>query len=57
MENNVLDYSLILENCGIDSLPPNLVVKNIANLEECTGISIEILRDICSSQINNGRGR
>lgn len=34
MENNVLDYSLILENCGIGSLPPNLVVKNIANLEE-----------------------
>jgi len=34
VENNVLDYSLILENCGIGSLPPNLVVKNIANLEE-----------------------
>lgn len=29
-----MDYSLILENCGIGSLPPNLVVKNIANLEE-----------------------
>lgn len=35
----------------------NNIEKDIANLEECTGINIEILRDICSSQINNGRGR
>ena len=34
MENDLLDYNLILEKCGIGSLPSGAVVKNIANLEE-----------------------
>ena len=34
MENNVLDYDLILKNCGVGALSSDLVVKNIANLEE-----------------------
>ena len=45
----------MLSNMGIGIW--NNIEKDIANLEECTGINIEILRDICSSQINNGRGR
>ena len=34
MDNEVLDYKTILENCGVGSAPASLVVKNIANLEE-----------------------
>lgn len=34
MENSVLDYSLILKGCGIDSLPIQDVLSNIVNLEE-----------------------
>ena len=34
MEKGLLDYNSILEKCGIGNLPANLVIKNIANLEE-----------------------
>lgn len=34
MDNEVLDYFSILESCGVNKLPKNEVVKNIANLEE-----------------------
>lgn len=34
MENKTLDYNLILQDCGVGTLAPALVVKNIANLEE-----------------------
>ena len=35
----------------------NKIKKDIFNLEECTGINIEILRDMCNSQIRDSRGR
>lgn len=34
MDNNVIDYSLILENCGVGKASVATVIKNIANLEE-----------------------
>lgn len=34
MDNKLLDYNSILENCGVGNAPSSLVVKNIANLEE-----------------------
>ena len=34
MENETLDFYSILSDCGLGTLPANLVVKNIANLEE-----------------------
>lgn len=34
MDTKELDYKSILESCGVNKLPPNVVVKNIANLEE-----------------------
>lgn len=34
MKNDVLDYDSILEECGVGKSAPNVVVKNIANLEE-----------------------
>lgn len=43
----------------IDGLSDSQIVNSmdIANLEECTGISINKLREMCKKQINNGRGR
>ena len=34
MENETLDFNSILNDCGLGNAPANLVVKNIANLEE-----------------------
>ena len=34
MENRVLDFSVILEKCGVGKLSSQAVVENIANLEE-----------------------
>ena len=34
MENEVLDFSEILSNCGLGTMPSAQVAKNIANLEE-----------------------
>ena len=34
MIDKVLDYKAILEGCGVGNLPAQVVVKNIANLEE-----------------------
>ena len=34
MENEALDFNSILTNCGLGAISANLVVKNIANLEE-----------------------
>lgn len=34
MNNEALDYNSILENCGLGKAEPQLVIKNIANLEE-----------------------
>ena len=31
--------------------------RDIASLEECTGISINLLREMCKKQINDGRNR
>ena len=42
---------------GLNNIDKNNMEKDIANLEECTGINIEILRDICNSQISDSRGR
>jgi len=35
----------------------NDISRDIANLEECTGINIDRLREMCKMQIDNGRGR
>ena len=34
MNKEVLDYNSILENCGVGNAPSQVVIKNIANLEE-----------------------
>lgn len=34
VDNEVLDYSSILDNCGVGKSPSQVVIKNIANLEE-----------------------
>ena len=42
---------------GLNNIDKNNMEKDIANLEECTGINIEILRDICNSQISDSHRR
>lgn len=34
MENELLDYASILKKCGLEDLPKDIFIKNIANLEE-----------------------
>ena len=34
MENEVLDFGVILKDCGVGHEPANVIAKNIANLEE-----------------------
>lgn len=48
-----IDSSYLFD--GLSNSKKNNIERDIANLEECTGINITILRDICSSQISNGR--
>ena len=40
---------------GLNDNKINKIDSDIANLEECTGIDIEVLREICGSQINGRR--